>query len=63
MSRMLRCLFIVMMFPIGISFAGCDDNEPRIVEETEEGQFRKLAEDAAAGTADARQVGGPQRAQ
>ncbi len=27
---------------------GCNDNTPRVIEETEEGQFRKLAEDAAA---------------
>ena len=48
MPRMMRFLFVVMMFSVGTSFVGCNDNEPRVVEETEEGQFRKLAEDAAA---------------
>ena len=48
MSRMVRFLLVLMMFPIGISFIGCNDNEPRVVEETEEGRFRKLAEDSAA---------------
>lgn len=39
---------VILVFPVSINVSGCGSNEPRVVEETEEGQFRKLAEDAAA---------------
>jgi hypothetical protein len=47
MSKMIRLFIVVTLFPVWISIVGCTDDQPRVVEETEEGQFRKLAEDAA----------------
>lgn len=50
MSKVYQLMFVLLLVPTAVSFVGCGDDQPRVVEETADQTFEEMAEQAAADT-------------
>jgi len=47
MLKFYRLMFVLLLIPTAVSFVGCDDDQPRVVEETDDLTFEDMAKMAA----------------